>query len=66
LNIIELGKRTVFVTAKKILEKCPTWELDQEPPFTIYKAVGLAQEWSKKRYPKFTTVQIVSISLSPI
>ncbi|HUL01420.1 MAG TPA: hypothetical protein VLX29_11310 [Nitrospirota bacterium] len=65
-HIDEHGKRTVFVTTKKILEKCPTWKLDKEPPLPIYKAVGLAQEWIKKKYPKFTAVQIVSISLSPI
>lgn len=65
-HIDEHGKRTVFVTTRAVLEKCPTWKLDKEPPYPIHKAVAVAQDWIKKKYPKFTSFRIVSVSLSPI
>jgi hypothetical protein len=60
------GKRTVFETTKDILEKCPVWKMDREPPLPIHKAVEIAAQWIKKKHPKFTSVNIVSISLSKI
>jgi hypothetical protein len=65
-HIDEHGKRTVFVTTRTVLEKCPTWKVDKEPPYPIHKAVAVAQEWIKKKYPKFTSFRIVNVSLSPI
>ncbi len=65
-HIDEHGKRTVFVTTRAVLEKCPIWKLDKEPPYPIHKAVAVAQEWIKKKYPKFTSFRIVTVSLSPI
>jgi len=65
-HVDEHGKRTVFFTTKQVLEKCPAWKLDKEPPFPTYKAVGLAQAWIKKKYPKFSSVHTATISISPI
>lgn len=65
-HVDEHGKRTAYVTTRIILEKCPTWKLDKEPPLPIYKAVGLAQEWIKKKHSKFSSVHTANISLSPI
>ena len=65
-HIDEHGKRTVYNTTKAILEKCPSWKLDKEPPFPIYKAVAISEQWIKEKYPKFTNVRIVYISISPI
>jgi hypothetical protein len=65
-HIDEHGKRTVFNTTKTIIEKNPSWNLESDPPYPIHKAVDQAKEWIKQKYPKFTNVQIVSISLSPI
>ena len=65
-HIDEHGKRTEFVTTKDVLAKCPTWKTDKEPPFPIHKAIDVAQQWIKKKYPKFTDIRIVAISLSPI
>jgi len=65
-HIDEHGKRTIYKTTKAILEKSPSWNLDKEPPFPIHKAVAIAERWIKEKYPKFTNVSIVSVSLSPI
>jgi len=65
-HIDEHGKRTVYNTTKAILEKSPSWKIDKEPPFPIHKAVAIAEHWIKEKYPKFTDVHIVYISISPI
>jgi hypothetical protein len=65
-HIDEHGKRTVYNTSKTVLEKSPPWKLDKEPPFPIHKAVATAERWIKEKYPKFTEIHIVSVSLSPI
>ncbi|MFA5073209.1 MAG: hypothetical protein WC539_04865 [Nitrospirota bacterium] len=65
-HVDESGKRTVFVTTRAVLEKCPNWKLDKEPPYPIHKAIAVAQQWIKKKYPRFTNFRIVSISLMPI
>jgi len=65
-HIDEHGKRTTFNTTRTIIEKSPSWKLDSEPPYPIHKAVDKAKQWIKRKYPKFTDLQIVSVSLSPI
>jgi hypothetical protein len=65
-HIDEHGKRTVFNTTRTILEKSPAWKLDSEPPYPIHKAVDNVKQWINQKYPKFTDVRIVSVSLSPI
>ncbi len=62
----ENGKTTVFETTQDVLERCPAWKMDQEPPLPIYKAVELATQLMKEKYPKFTDFDINSISLSKI
>ena len=65
-SIDEHGKRIEYVTTTNVLEKCPTWTVDKEPPYPIHKAIDVARQWIKKRYPKFTSYKIVNISIRPI
>ncbi len=65
-HIDERGKRTEFITTKDVLAKCPQWKTDTEPPFPIHKAIDVAKQWIKKKYPKFTDIRVVSVSLAPI
>ena len=60
------GNRTVFQTTRDVLDKCPTWKMDKEPPLPIHKAVEIAKQWIKKHHPAFTDSKILSISLSKI
>lgn len=60
----ENGKRIVYETTKDVIEKCPIWRMDEEPPFPIHRAVELAMQWIREKYPKFTNFDIVNISLS--
>lgn len=65
-HIDEHGKRTVYEAAKTDVEKSPFWKLDKEPPLPVHKAVAIAKQWIREKYPKFTDVHIFSVSLSPI
>ena len=62
----EHDKRTAYVTTFDVLKKCPEWTLDKEPPLPINKAVDIAAQWAKKKYPQIQNQTVVSISLSEI
>jgi hypothetical protein len=62
----ENGKTTEYLTTQNVLEKCPEWTLDKEPPLPIQKAVKIAEEHIKVKYPQFTSFKIIHIALSPV
>ena len=56
----ERGKHSYFMVSTETLEKCPTWDVQHEPPLSITQAIPKAREWLKQ---KFTSFKFGDISL---
>ncbi|MFA5339389.1 MAG: hypothetical protein WC317_04460 [Candidatus Omnitrophota bacterium] len=65
-HVDENGKRTIYQTTRDVLEKCPEWKTSEELPLPVHKAVEIATQWVKEKYPKFVNFKVVNISLSEI